>query len=135
MCDWIGWEEVVKLELGKSAQAYCNVPNTLALFETHFPRFPVLPGVLILDSLVQLAHHLLHAQNDHSWRLGHMQNVRFRHFVRPGDQMEIAVELNKLEAVHAFFSGVVRVEGRVMVTVRQLQLICDAQEGIVCDVL
>ncbi len=36
-----------------------NVPNTLAIFDSHFPRFPVLPGVLILGSLGELAGVLL----------------------------------------------------------------------------
>ena len=40
------------LELGKRATALRNVPNTLVIFETHFPRFPVMPGVLILAWLV-----------------------------------------------------------------------------------
>ncbi len=52
-------DRVVGVEPGRRAEAIRNVPSTLDLFDSHFPRFPVLPGVLILGTLGALAELLL----------------------------------------------------------------------------
>jgi 3-hydroxymyristoyl/3-hydroxydecanoyl-(acyl carrier protein) dehydratase len=58
---WTHLDEIVELGDGR-ARAFRNVTNTLAIFETHFPRFPVLPGVLVLGSIGRLAGELLAAE-------------------------------------------------------------------------
>jgi 3-hydroxyacyl-[acyl-carrier-protein] dehydratase len=106
-----------------------NVPNTLAILDSHFPRFPVLPGVLILGSLAELAAQLLQQETGQSWRLVGAEQVRYRHFVRPGDQMELTVELKEQAADAAVFSGTVRVDGKVMTTARQIRMVPRATGG------
>src|SRR4029077_13156409 len=71
MSRWSTLDRIVSVEPGESgtAMAIRNVPNTLAIFNTHFPRFPVLPGVLMLGSLGALAAELLGADTDERWRL------------------------------------------------------------------
>ena len=44
-------DKLVEHEPGRRAVGVRHVPNTLDVFDTHFPRFPVLPGVLIIDDL------------------------------------------------------------------------------------
>ena len=115
-------DRIVSLDPGKGARALRNVPNTLAIFDSHFPRFPVLPGVLILGSLGLLAATLLREQTGREWRLAGAEQVRFRHFVQPGDQMELSVDLKSLSEEEALFSATVRVEGKPVTTARQLRL-------------
>jgi 3-hydroxyacyl-[acyl-carrier-protein] dehydratase len=108
MSFWNGIDTIVVMENGRRAQALCNVPCTLEVFNTHFPRFPVLPGVLILESMSQLAATLL-AETGKPWRLQKASQVRFRHFVQPGSQMKIEVEMKHLSNTTALLKGVVTV--------------------------
>ncbi|MGI8554145.1 MAG: 3-hydroxyacyl-ACP dehydratase FabZ family protein [Dehalococcoidia bacterium] len=123
MSEWTAIDRVIRLEAGKSAQGIRNVPNTLSILDSHFPRFPVLPGVLILGSLGELAGMLLAEETQRRWRLASAQQVRFRHFVQPGDQMELTVEVKSLSDTEGIFSGTAKVEGKLMVTARQLRLV------------
>ncbi len=115
-------DRIVSIEPGKGAKALRNVPTTLAIFDTHFPRKPVLPGVLIIGSLGELAAALLQGQTGRSWRLASLVRVSFRHFVQPGDQMELAVELKDLTDDLATFAASVRVEGKLVTSIRQLRM-------------
>ena len=112
-------DRILGVEPGVRASALRNVPNTLQVLDTHFPRFPVLPGVLILDSLAELS---ALAAGDGAWRLAGVERVRFRHYVRPGDQMELAVEVTRRDPARLALSGSVRVDGRVVASVRELRL-------------
>jgi 3-hydroxyacyl-[acyl-carrier-protein] dehydratase len=123
MSRWSTLDRIVSVEPGESASAIRNVPNTLAIFDTHFPRFPVLPGVLMLGSLGALAAELLQADTDAQWRLAGADRVAFRHFVQPGDQLELTVKLSKREDAEAVLSGEVSVDGRVVVRARKLRMV------------
>jgi 3-hydroxyacyl-[acyl-carrier-protein] dehydratase len=107
---------------GDTATGVRNVPNTLAIFDSHFPRFPVLPGVLILGSIGALAAHLLEQQTGRKWRLAGAGNVGFRHFVQPGDQMEITVQLKERGDDEALMSGEAKVDGKLVTRARQLRM-------------
>ncbi len=123
MSRWVTLDRIVSLEPGTRASAIRNVPNTLAIFDSHFPRFPVMPGVLILGSLGALAARLLEEETGRRWRLAGGGQIGFRHFVQPGDQMEIAVELKERSDDAATLSGEVRVDGKVVTRARQLRLV------------
>jgi 3-hydroxyacyl-[acyl-carrier-protein] dehydratase len=120
---WTTVDQVVELEPGKRAAGIRNIPNTLDILNTHFPLFPVLPGILILGSLGELAARLLEDQTGRRWRLGGAEQVRFRHFVQPGDQLELLVEVKELSDSAASLSGTARVEGKVMTTARRLNMV------------
>jgi 3-hydroxyacyl-[acyl-carrier-protein] dehydratase len=115
-------DRIVSIEPGKGAKALRNVPMTLAIFDTHFPRKPVLPGVLIIGSLGELAATLLREQTGQAWKLASLGRVSFRHFVQPGDQMELSVELKESSADSATLTASVRVEGKLVTSVRQLRM-------------
>ena|SRR2546422_151909 len=118
-------DKILELEPGLRARAVRNVPNTLSILESHFPRRPVLPGVLILGSMAQLAARLVEEQTRHTWRLAAAEQIRFRSFVRPGDQLELTVELKKLTPDSATLSGSASVDGKVVTTARVLRLAPD----------
>jgi 3-hydroxyacyl-[acyl-carrier-protein] dehydratase len=119
---WTGLDRVVSVEPGKEATGFRNVPNTLAIFDSHFPRFNVLPGVLILGSMGTLAAHLLEEETGRKWRLAGAGQVGYRHFVQPGDQMEISVTLKERTDDGATLSGEVKVEGKLVTRARQLRM-------------
>src|SRR5215207_10554794 len=121
---WIDFDRLLEIEPGKTARAVRNVPNTLAIFDSHFPRFPTMPGVLILGTLGSLAARLLEEEDPaRPWRLAGAGNVGFRHFVQPGDQMELTVTLKQREDREALLSGEVRVDGRVVTRARRLRMV------------
>jgi 3-hydroxyacyl-[acyl-carrier-protein] dehydratase len=114
-----GLDLIVDVEPGIAARGVRNVPSTLDVFETHFPRFPVLPGVLILDTLAELGGL---AGGPGRWRLAGASRVQFRHFVQPGDQMLLDVEVVRHEDPELVMRGAVHVDGRLVARVRELRL-------------
>jgi 3-hydroxyacyl-[acyl-carrier-protein] dehydratase len=123
MSRWSTLDRVLSVTAGERATAIRNVPNTLAIFDSHFPRFPVLPGVLMLGSLGALAAELLGADTDKQWRLAGADRVAFRHFVQPGDQLELTVKLSQRSDTEAVLSGEASVAGRVVVRARKLRMV------------
>src|SRR5437870_12159980 len=105
MSRWTTLDRITSVEPGVSASAIRNVPNTLAIFDSHFPRFHVLPGVLILGSLGTLCAELLEQRTGRRWRLAGADRVGFRHFVQPGDQMVLTVKLKDLGDEEATLTG------------------------------
>ncbi|WP_205856543.1 3-hydroxyacyl-ACP dehydratase FabZ family protein, partial [Phytoactinopolyspora endophytica] len=122
LAEMSGLDRVLEVEPGRTARAIRNVPSTLPLLATHFPRFPVLPGVLILDDLAAVAALTLAAETGPvpGWRLAGAARIRYRHFVRPGDSAELTVV--RKENAHTpdegrrLFEGTVRVDGRKVTT-------------------
>lgn len=123
MSRWTTLDRIVSVEVGKSATALRNVPNTLAIFDSHFPRFPVLPGVLILGSLGALAVELLERETGTSWRLAGAERVGFRHFVQPGDQLQLTVTVKDRSDNEAVLTGEASVDGRVVTRARKLRAV------------
>jgi 3-hydroxyacyl-[acyl-carrier-protein] dehydratase len=122
---WLAhWDRLVRLEPGHEVVAVRNIPMTLAVFDSHFPRFPVLPGVVLLAGVAGLAELVLGGR----WRLDGVSGLRFRHFVRPGDQVEIAVRvLGAGECAATVSAG-----GRTVATARRLRL-TRAEGDLPCD--
>ena len=123
MSRWTTLDRVLSVEAGTSATAIRNVPNTLAIFDSHFPRFHVLPGVFILGSLGALAARLLEEDTNRAWRLAGAGQVGFRHFVQPGDQLELTVTLKSRTDDSAELSGEVKVDGKLVTRARRLTLV------------
>jgi 3-hydroxyacyl-[acyl-carrier-protein] dehydratase len=112
-------DRLLEIEDGVRAIAVRNVPSTLPILDSHFPRFPVLPGVLLLESMISAA--TLVAGGD-GWRLRSAHAVRFRHFVRPGDQVVISASALNVEDAVMELTAAAEVEGRVVATARRLVL-------------
>jgi 3-hydroxyacyl-[acyl-carrier-protein] dehydratase len=65
----------------------------------HFPTFPVLPGVMMVEAITQAAGWLLHCRRDFACSMAVLRearNVRYGHFVAPGQHLRVEVELAKL---------------------------------------
>lgn len=63
--------------------------------QDHFPTFHVLPGVFMLEGLVQAARHLLDKKGHPRMVLGGVKALRYGSFVRPGDALVVDVTLEK----------------------------------------
>jgi 3-hydroxyacyl-[acyl-carrier-protein] dehydratase len=61
----------------------------------HFPSFPILPGVLMLEALVQAARAMLAPAVGHPLVLGEVKALKFGNMVRPGEALQVEVTLHK----------------------------------------
>jgi 3-hydroxyacyl-[acyl-carrier-protein] dehydratase len=96
-------DKITELEIGKHAKGIKNVTVNEEYFNGHFPQFPVMPGVLILEALAQVAGVALLSQDEYKGRLAFftgIDNARFRKQVRPGDTL--AMEINVLSVRRGF---------------------------------
>ena len=75
----------------------------------HFPSFPVLPGVFMLEAMVQSAR-LLIPESDRRFVLGGVKALRYGSFVSPGEHLRVEVEMKKFDGDLATFRG----EGKVL---------------------
>ncbi|MFJ3235654.1 3-hydroxyacyl-ACP dehydratase FabZ family protein [Streptomyces sp. NPDC086787] len=115
------FDRIEELEPGRRAVAVRNVPQTLPVFDHHFPRFPILPGVLLLESMTALARAA--AGSGRTWRLKSVRGVRFKHFVGPGDQVRITAEVTGSTPQTTEVRATARVGDRVVATARTLTLV------------
>lgn len=87
----------------------------------HFPTFPVLPGVMMIEAITQAAGWLLHHRQDfvHAMVvLKEARNVKYGHFVAPGNVLRVEVEWNKDTATGAAFKAVGTVGNKTAVQAR-----------------
>jgi 3-hydroxyacyl-[acyl-carrier-protein] dehydratase len=119
---WTTLDRVVRVDEDE-AEAIRNVPNTLAIFDTHFPRFHVLPGVLMLGSLGVLCGELLEQRTGKRWRLKGADRVGFRSFVQPGDQLVLTVKLKDLGDGEATLTGEASVGDKLVLRARKLRAV------------
>ena len=84
----------------------------------HFPGFPVLPGVMMLETLVQAARRLVAGQTDRPASplvIGDVRNVKYGNMVRPGQALHVEVTLKGRDDQGYDFQGVGTVDGQVAV--------------------
>lgn len=62
----------------------------------HFPGFPVLPGVMMIEAMAQAARTMLADRGDDRLVLGEVRALKFGNMVRPGQRLEIQVDLIKV---------------------------------------
>jgi 3-hydroxyacyl-[acyl-carrier-protein] dehydratase len=102
------------LEPGVSVQGRYRVTGDEELLGGHFPGNPVFPGVLQLEALAQTGAIAVLADNRYAGKLplfGGVEKVRFRRLVRPGDELLMTVELERLSARGGWGQGRATVGG------------------------
>lgn len=88
-------DSIVDLKSGQAASGVKNVTMSEDFLALHFPNFPVMPGTLIAEALVQLADWVIRESTAFQ-QMGMVvafEQLKFRQMVRPGDQLRLAVEI------------------------------------------
>lgn len=93
---WVS--RVLECEPGVSVKAELDVSPDLPLFEGHFPDYPVLPGVIIMEALAQAASFSILVAREAEGALGFfagIDNAKFRNQVRPGGTLTLEATIVK----------------------------------------
>lgn len=93
---WVS--RVLECEPGVSVKAELDVSPDLPLFEGHFPDYPVLPGVIIMEALAQATSFSILVAREAEGALGFfagIDNAKFRNQVRPGDTLTLEATIVK----------------------------------------
>ncbi len=101
-------------------QTYWQITGEEYFFKGHFPSLPICPGVLLQEALFQTGALLIGNKNEDPNKIGVVTKVslaRFKHLVRPGDRVDMYVELTD-QIDHAFF-----MKGRSQVNGKKVCLI------------
>jgi len=114
-------DKIISLESGKEIKAVKGVSLAEEYLADHFPTFPVLPGVLLLEGLIESASWLVREAENfaHSMiLLEEARNVKYKSFLSPGAQIEYTVEVKTVEENVSSFTGFGLSEGERIVEAR-----------------
>jgi 3-hydroxyacyl-[acyl-carrier-protein] dehydratase len=108
-----------------------NVTVNEPFFAGHFPDYPVMPGVLIIEAMAQVAGVLvLSGIPDRKTKLVLLAGVdgaKFRKPVRPGDQLRMEMKILRSRASMAKVSGVATVDGAIVAEAEMLCVLAERQ--------
>lgn len=106
-----------------------NVTSNEPFFDGHFPDFPVMPGVLIIEAMAQVAGvQVLSTIPDRATKLvllASVEEAKFRKPVRPGDQLVIEMNLLRRKANLAKMSGTAKVDDAVVAEAVMMCILSD----------
>ena len=89
-------DKILELEVGKKAIGIKNVSANEPFFQGHFPEYPIMPGVLIVEAMAQVGAIAMMSIEENKGKLGvfaGIDKVRFKKEVRPGDTLKMEVEM------------------------------------------
>ena len=114
-------DRVLEVEAGKKAVAIKNVTANEPFFNGHFPEYPVMPGVLIVEALAQTSGIAMMQTSENEGKLGLFAGIdkcRFKRQVIPGDQLRLEAEITRMRGSIA--------KANVKATVED-ELVCEAE--------
>ena len=114
-------DRIMELEEGKRAVGIKNITANENFFNGHFPDYPVMPGVLIVEALAQVSAVVMLTKEGNKGRLGLLagkDKCRFKKQVKPGDQLRLEIEITRLKGPIGKCKGIATVDG---------ELVCEAE--------
>ncbi|MCD6055087.1 MAG: fabZ [Gammaproteobacteria bacterium] len=124
-------DRVLELKESESIVAIKNVTYNEPFFNGHFPEYPVMPGVLILEAMAQASALIAYTSPKAKHAPGQViffagaDEVRFRQPVVPGDQLRIEVQLLNFRKSFCKVSAKATVEGEIVCTATLMSFLKD----------
>lgn len=114
-------DRILELEPGKRIRAVKTVALSEEYLADHFPKFPVLPGVMMIEAMTQTAAWLIRKSEDFEnsiVMLKEARNVRYANFVQPGHTLTVTAEIVKHDERLTTVKASGKVDGRSCVGAR-----------------
>lgn len=129
-------DKIVSLTPGQSIKVVKSLHASEEYLQDHFPHFPVMPGVMMLETLIQAGSWLLRVTDDFKYsmvRLVEAKGLKYQDFVSPGQTLTVEVSLTKrddktaqLKAQGTIADGIA-VTGRLIMSSANLSGSADTQ--------
>lgn len=111
-------DRILEVEEGVRALGIKNVTMNEPFFTGHFPGYPVMPGVLIVEALAQVGAVALLKMPEYQGKIGlfaGIDGVRFREQVVPGDTLTLETTITRIKGTIVKAKGVAKVGDKVVV--------------------
>ena len=109
-------DKIEALKPMKSAVGYKNITMNESFFQGHFPKEPVLPGVIMIEALAQVGAIAMLYDEKYRGKLayfGGIKNAKFKRKVVPGDILKLEVEIIKVKGPMGIGKAVATVDGNI----------------------
>ncbi|WNS75247.1 3-hydroxyacyl-ACP dehydratase FabZ [Bacillus sp. DTU_2020_1000418_1_SI_GHA_SEK_038] len=110
-------DRILEVEEGQKAIGIKNVTANEEFFNGHFPDYPVMPGVLIIEALAQVGAVAMLKKEENRGRLALFAGIdkcRFKRQVKPGDQLRLEVEMTRFKGPMGKGKGIATVDGELV---------------------
>jgi 3-hydroxyacyl-[acyl-carrier-protein] dehydratase len=110
-------DKILEVEEGQRAVGIKNVTANEEFFNGHFPDYPVMPGVLVVEALAQVGAVAMLMKEENKGRLAFftgIDNCRIRGQVKPGDQLRLEVEMTRVRSSMGKGKGIASVDGEIV---------------------
>ncbi len=114
-------DKIDSIEPGKRIVTHKNLTLAEEYLADHFPTFPVLPGVLMLEGMTQSAAWLIRIAQDYKHSivtLKTVRNVKYNYFLKPGNTIRYDVQVVSIDETSAKFTGTGYVGDRLAVSAK-----------------
>jgi len=108
-------DRIIRLDIAaQTVVAECDIPDQSPVFDGHFPGHPILPGVLMIETIAQTGGWLIMAMHrfDRIPFLAQVKEAKMRAFLTPGERVETEVRLLHDGSGYAVAAGTIRRAGR-----------------------
>ncbi len=120
-------DKIIEIEEGKKAVGIKNVTVNEPFFQGHFPDYPVMPGVLIVEALAQVGAVAMLKKEEYKGKLAFFTGIdkfRFKEQVKPGDTLTLTVEILRIKGpmgkgkATAYVQDKLVAEGEIMFAIK-----------------